>query len=55
MLDAYINPLKAHPVLAGGILVFFICLFIVTEISRRAERKRKAQEAATKTEARTAS
>lgn len=55
MLDAYINPIRAHPVLAGGILVFFICLFIVTEIPRRAERKRKAQEAAMKAEAKTAS
>jgi hypothetical protein len=51
MFDAYINVVKEHPVLAAGVVIFFIVVFIVTEIPRRMEKKRKAQEAAGRSEA----
>lgn len=54
MFDAYLEVIKAHPVLAAGIVVFFIAVFIVTEIPRRMEKKRKAQESAMSSQAKAA-
>lgn len=54
MFDAYINVIKEHPLLAAGIIAFFILVFIVTEIPRRSEKKKKAQEAVMKAEPKTA-